>query len=50
MSGFMVIRPSQHGEDDKVLETDFDTAEEAQAWIDRLPPDEAAYLPFVEAA
>ena len=49
VSGFNVMRPSQHGEEDKLLQS-FDTAEEAQEWIDALEPQDAAYLPFVEAA
>jgi hypothetical protein len=49
VSGFNVVRPSQHGEEPKVLQS-FDTAEEAQEWIDALDPQDAAYLPFVEAA
>ncbi len=48
-NGFDVVRPSQHGEEPKVLQS-FDTAEEAQEWIDALDPWDAAYLPYVEAA
>ena len=47
--GFNVVRPSQHGEEPRVLQQ-FDTAEEAQEWIDALDPWDAAYLPYVEVA
>ena len=47
---FVVIRPSQHGEEPKVWADGFETAEEAQQWIDELDASDAAYLPFVEAA
>ena len=50
VSGFLVMRPSQHGEEDRVFECGFDTADEAQAYIDSMTADELAYLPFVEAA
>lgn len=48
-TGWLVIRPSQHGEEPKVLAGDFDTAQDAQAWIDENE-DTHPYLPYVEAA
>ena len=49
-TGWLVIRPSQYGEEPKVLAGDFINAAEAQKWIDALAPQDAAYLPFVEVA
>lgn len=46
---FLVLRPSQHGEEDRELAR-FDTEQEANDYLDRLPADELIYMPFVEAA
>lgn len=48
-TGWLVMQPSQRGELPMVIAADFDTVEEAQAWIE-ADPDLWPYLPYVEAA
>jgi hypothetical protein len=44
-----VLRPSQHGEEEKTFATGFASREEAEAWIEAYA-DSHVYLPYVEQA